>query len=185
MNYTENYQLPQWEETDRVLRKDFNAAMEKVDTQLSELEVHNPVVKLLDLVVEQAANLIDIDVQEIDFFSYRRLEMDAKIPFERNSLYIRLNGFESGYNGHNSSHAGTLDSDCFAQVGSLCFCMLARPWKGEQVGCFNPRWSQYGYTDWYCTAPVLWEELKTIHLWAGNGGTIPVGTKFQLFGIKG
>ena len=31
MNYTENYQLPQWEETDRVLMEDFNAAMSKVD----------------------------------------------------------------------------------------------------------------------------------------------------------
>ena len=30
MNYTENYQLPQWEETDRVLMADFNAAVAAV-----------------------------------------------------------------------------------------------------------------------------------------------------------
>ena len=31
MNYTENYQLPQWVESDRVLMEDFNDAMEKID----------------------------------------------------------------------------------------------------------------------------------------------------------
>lgn len=32
MNYTENYHLPQWEETDRILRKDFNDAMASIET---------------------------------------------------------------------------------------------------------------------------------------------------------
>ena len=31
MNYTENYQLPQWVETDRIMMEDFNEAMAKVD----------------------------------------------------------------------------------------------------------------------------------------------------------
>ena len=31
MNYTENYQLPQWVESDRVLMEDFNDAMTKID----------------------------------------------------------------------------------------------------------------------------------------------------------
>ena len=31
MNYTENYQLPQWVETDRIMMADFNEAMAKVD----------------------------------------------------------------------------------------------------------------------------------------------------------
>ena len=37
MNYTENYQLPQWEETDRVLMADFNAMTAKLEAGLSEL----------------------------------------------------------------------------------------------------------------------------------------------------
>lgn len=37
MNYTENYQLPQWEETDRILRADFNDSNSKIDTALSTL----------------------------------------------------------------------------------------------------------------------------------------------------
>ena len=31
MNYTENYHLPQWEETDRIMRTDFNDAMANID----------------------------------------------------------------------------------------------------------------------------------------------------------
>ena len=34
MNYTQNYQLPQWEKTDRIMMDDFNDAMGKVDEGL-------------------------------------------------------------------------------------------------------------------------------------------------------
>ena len=37
MNYTENYQLNQWEPTDRVLREDFNSDNAKLETALSEM----------------------------------------------------------------------------------------------------------------------------------------------------
>ena len=35
MNYTQNYQLPQWVETDRILMEDFNDAFSALDTALS------------------------------------------------------------------------------------------------------------------------------------------------------
>ena len=38
MNYTENYQLPQWAESDRVLMADFNSLNSKLDTALWDLE---------------------------------------------------------------------------------------------------------------------------------------------------
>ena len=37
MNYTQNYQLPQWESSDRILMDDFNEAMEKIEGGLSDL----------------------------------------------------------------------------------------------------------------------------------------------------
>lgn len=36
MNHTENYHLPQWEKSDRVLMEDFNAAMSALDTGLDQ-----------------------------------------------------------------------------------------------------------------------------------------------------
>ena len=35
MNYTENYQLPQWEENDRILMADFNAMTQKIEAGLT------------------------------------------------------------------------------------------------------------------------------------------------------
>lgn len=36
MNYTEKYYLPQWEETDRVMRTDFNDAMARIEEGVAE-----------------------------------------------------------------------------------------------------------------------------------------------------
>lgn len=37
MNYTTNYHLPQWAETDRIMMEDFNDAMETIDQGLAAL----------------------------------------------------------------------------------------------------------------------------------------------------
>ena len=36
MNYTDKYHLPQWEETDRIMRTDFNDAMARIEVGLSD-----------------------------------------------------------------------------------------------------------------------------------------------------
>jgi len=36
MNYTENYQLPQWEKSDRIMMDDFNEGNRKIETALQE-----------------------------------------------------------------------------------------------------------------------------------------------------
>ena len=38
MNYTQNYQLPQWAESDRVLMDDFNDSYQKIDAALQALD---------------------------------------------------------------------------------------------------------------------------------------------------
>ena len=38
MNYTQNYQLPQWEKTDRIMMDDFNDAMSAIEAGLKELD---------------------------------------------------------------------------------------------------------------------------------------------------
>ena len=38
MKQTSNYQLPQWEETDRVMMKDFNDMTEKIDAAIPQLD---------------------------------------------------------------------------------------------------------------------------------------------------
>ena len=41
MKQTTNYQLPQWEETDRIMMKDFNGAMEKIDQGIHQAALGN------------------------------------------------------------------------------------------------------------------------------------------------
>ena len=36
MNYTQNYQLPQWEKDDRIMMEEFNSSYSKIDAALSE-----------------------------------------------------------------------------------------------------------------------------------------------------
>ena len=36
MNYTENYHLPQWEETDRIMRTDFNQMCADIESGIAE-----------------------------------------------------------------------------------------------------------------------------------------------------
>ena len=50
MNYTKNYHLPQWEETDRVMRTDFNQMCADIDQGVAEAKV----------VADLAANSIHI-----------------------------------------------------------------------------------------------------------------------------
>ena len=38
MDYTDNYQLPQWVESDRILRTDFNSAYQKLDAALDGIQ---------------------------------------------------------------------------------------------------------------------------------------------------
>ena len=38
MNYTENYHLPQWEETDRIMMEDFNQMCADIDSSIRQAQ---------------------------------------------------------------------------------------------------------------------------------------------------
>lgn len=57
MNYTANYKLPQWVESDRILMTDFNDAMEKLDAGLHSKASSETVSALAEDVSEQLTSL--------------------------------------------------------------------------------------------------------------------------------
>ena len=68
MNYTENYQLPQWVETDRIMMADFNEAMAKVDQGIGELDAKSAYVPLKDYTVEEEYVFsMSLDISDIDW----------------------------------------------------------------------------------------------------------------------
>ena len=70
MNYTENYQLPQWVETDRIMMEDFNEAMAKVDQGIGALQY----AKLLqNISVSEPTQNIRISLENTPWQEYNRI----------------------------------------------------------------------------------------------------------------
>lgn len=72
MEYTTNYHLPQWVETDRILMEDFNQAMANIDKNAGE-------IKLAERTVTEAVNEVDFDFSGIDLSRF-------------SEIHFRLNG---------------------------------------------------------------------------------------------
>ena len=86
MEYTENYHLPQWEPTDRVLREDFNDAMSDIDDALkanadsvTELANRSRFTKLREVNVTVETTPLEISVADIDWSQWDKVHVDAVI----------------------------------------------------------------------------------------------------------
>ena len=79
MNYTENYQLPQWVASDRVLMADFNDAMSKTDQALLGLEEKSLFTKLKEVTVPAQSGDVTLDISGINWGAYRYVLMDAEL----------------------------------------------------------------------------------------------------------
>lgn len=73
---TEHLKLNQWEPEDQVLRTDFNADNQKIDAAFAAV----PLVKLKEIVTQQDAQQVDVDVSDIDFDAYD--EVIVYVEFE-------------------------------------------------------------------------------------------------------
>ena len=183
MKKTQHYGLCQWDAEDRILREDFNRDNEKIEEALKEFQGALPYVKLLDVTTEAEAQQVDLDVSQIDFSPYRRFELEAEIATDGKTMRVLVNGLSEGYLYHNSN-GQERSCNYLAEVGTCRFCFLSRYNADEQISGMNPWWSRYGFEDRYCVAPITWRELTAVNLIAGNGGKIPAGSRFQLFGLK-
>ena len=92
LNYTENYQLNQWESADRVLRTDFNEDNRKIDEALEACRTRDPQL-LKSITVSDTTPQVDIDVSDIDFDHWHtvllRLEIlgDGEMRLRSNQSY--------------------------------------------------------------------------------------------------
>ena len=76
MNYTENYQLPQWAESDRVLMEDFNHTMINLEGALNDKA---KILLLKEVVLVERQSSIEIDMQNIDWSICHLAFFDAYI----------------------------------------------------------------------------------------------------------
>ena len=94
LNYTENYQLPQWVESDRVLMEVFNDAMEKVDQGLGALETQSPYVLLKDYTVtEEYVSGMSLDISDIDWNQWQTVCADIwTFNSQGGTANVKING---------------------------------------------------------------------------------------------
>ena len=93
MNYTKNYHLSQWDAADRVLREDFNRDNETIDAALAAV----PYAKIKEVLVHTPTAAVDLDVSDVDFSRYLKIELFLQCPEYRDSISVQVNHLTSGY----------------------------------------------------------------------------------------
>lgn len=97
MQQTSNYQLNQWEGTDRILRADFNADNAKIDAAIAELReelaaqieavrVQVEPTLLLEFTVTEAAKHVYVDMSGIQWNQWREVYVEAELTADCNDL---------------------------------------------------------------------------------------------------
>ena len=183
MKQTANYQLNQWDKSDRIQMEDFNADNAKIDTALAEAVAASPYVKIKEVTLDSAVTSYSLDVSDVDFTQYWNIELfcDAATPLAGVSL--RVNGLTSGYYYSGTSGGGSGYDTPTTSMGTLGGRVLFHtPVAGAEVSCccFIGRINSFSGMQY--AAPCKWEELTTFNL--SRTTALPAGTKIALFGLK-
>ena len=93
MNYTQNYQLNQWEASDRVLREDFNRDNQKIDAVLAEIKTQSSLTLLHECKVAQSSQEIEFPLS-IDWNAWKavHIQCEAFTAEDRTEVYVNLGG---------------------------------------------------------------------------------------------
>ena len=185
MLQTTNYQLNQWESTDRILRTDFNRDNAALDAALAKkLEL----IPIREVVPSASANAIELDVSDIDFSQWRAVIMETALVGNKYDILIRPNGGTTGtyYNikgtsqGTGSLGAVTSTADGSLPTGQAIFLPLYCP--ARKVTGFILQ-----NTNFYCSSDteVTFQDLTSLTLvpWASSG-TLDSGGKIAFLGVK-
>ena len=96
MNTTTNYNLPQWEDSDRVTRESVNGAMSSIDSAIANA---SPWVKLLDVTVAENTAQIDLDVSGFDLTQYAFLLVYPRGSATSSPARVRYNNIATESDG--------------------------------------------------------------------------------------
>ena len=191
MNYTQHIQLPQLVETDRLMMSDFNDMTQKIDEGMGTLDARitaAPYAKIKTLTVATAAATVNLDVSDVDFSQYLKVELFFQCA-QSISVNIRTNGLTSGYRSIALSGGGSRDpgdADYLASFRGYGYGMLQfyAPNSLGKVGCINITYDgSTSYAGYQLIAPCTWGELNTFNF-AASSGKIPAGTYIGLFGVQ-
>ena len=198
MNYTQNYQLNQWDATDRVLRTDFNSDNQKIDAALKNAAdavaaeaaaraAGDVYVKLLDLTLEANTQKWDIDMSSIDLTKYQKLVLHPHLKGNTDQwVYLHLNGTSTEYG--NIPMINEPDRQNFGAVEITLVPELPRIFI-YQIGVTSVYEEDYtkpslmGYVNFMLDSGN--NHLDTLNLWFnGSSYRIQTGSTIQIYGVK-
>ena len=200
MTKTENYNLNQWEKTDRVLMDDFNENNAKIDAAIAAVRHAISIEKLAELSIGADTTQYNIDVQGLDLTQYYRLDLYVTPPATTanyaDTIYLRVNGLSRGYlYGHDSAAQlaiGSLGTEENG-FGYLCFHIYLDHWIAGTSEFYYTTHSYYkdGSVNQTCNEQffVLEKspaEIQTLNLtgWRGGEKPLPAGTTVRIYGLR-
>lgn len=188
-NYTEHYGLCQWEATDQVRREEFNQNNAKIDEALVGIQVTNRYIKLKEVLTDSAAQQIDLDVSDIDFSQYLKVELFIYSPGCTENIWMQANNLTTGYHQVQISgggSGGTTETQYLALIQPYGYgvLMFYAPYPNSRVGCVSITSNgSSSFSGYQYTAPCTWSQLKTLNF-KTRETALPAESQFFLFGIK-
>ena len=166
MNYTQNYQLPQWVETDRILMEDFNDMTQKLETALSDKLGKIEVIQTVDAVSN--TNLMAIDLTDFDWSAWSILLFQASLSGDSYENTVKM-----GFNG--VSGASLLAS--LTKRGNMLAILFPGRDPNRQVCAVGFPGGEFGFS----TSPVSQLEQFSVSIWPSY---FKAGDQLVLFGIR-
>ena len=196
MNYTENVQLPQWVETDRIMMADFNEAMAKVDQGIEEVENRISAQKVAGQTLKEAAAQITFDLDQLDLSQYSQLEFCVRgaIAPSGKSLCLQVNGDgEENYDykalGSSMEYTSNAWPICgnFGDNTAVKGSILPAGTEGNLV----IQWSALGYSNTFPSfslygglhKALLFPELTSLRFFPTEGN-LTKGTAITIYGLR-
>lgn len=183
MRQTANYQLSQWDESDRILREDFNSDNQKIDAAIADA---NHTEKLLDITTREEAVQVELSLEQVEWEKYRDLILYVETRGVQASgdqgyynIYVTVDGLTSGYTlyeyGGGTNISGSITYIASAEFSSK---QIRFPVLAEKQICYPDD----------CAKVAMPQEItksKNITILASRDDRpIPTGSRFILYGVK-
>lgn len=191
MNYTENYQLNQWDAGDRVLREDFNADNAKIDAALGEVKSAIPLRKLVTLTLNETSDTTTIDLSDFDMAQFCQLDIflhSYAADTCSTQLFLRCNDQTTGYLSGNENHSFIASVSRDTNEKNTCFTSFHLYLGNYLVGFGQGGYVSYSYYKngnftYHNEKPSMLKlspaELRTLTIVGG----LSAGTKITVFGL--
>ena len=111
MNYTEHYQLNQWEPTDRVLREDFNEDNRKIEAAIAACAMQNAQL-LKSITLSEDLPRFEIDMGDINFNAWHAVVLRLELIGEGSVLLCTNQTYSEFFNQFSVFET---TSDCLSQ----------------------------------------------------------------------